>query len=275
MVIKNKVLVILAGGRSSRFGKIADAMPKFLLPFNNTNLLEKQINYAREAGIQKIIVSTLPKFVPIIKNYLRVKNIKIEILPNHYHAISSFSGLAQVIRKKRFKIPIIVSLSDIYFVDNPFFDIEDNSPQTCLYLSRPIFKTEIRCGGIAFLQNNVIKKLIAEPTPILLKKFCLRWNGLCTLSLDDQKILLEYVKNKTHDFPEEDFFNYLLSLKKIIRYKLSVDFINNNLPQDLFLSSLYDFAKNVDLSKNNKILILKVANIVRKNLHDTHYLQGK
>ena len=257
----DKALIILAGGESTRFGKIGDVVPKFLLPFNNTSLLQKQVHYAIEAGVRKIIISTLPEFASIIENFFPEQSAEVKIFSNPRHSISSFSGLAQVIREMEFKSAIAVSFSDIYFIRNPF--TADMPTQTSLYLSQPCVESELEQGGDAFLEDNFIEKILKKP--LSNNKQGLRWNGLWIISSQDQEVLIKYVEDKTADFPGEDFFNYLLTKRKKLLYRPGVDFINNNSQQDLFLSSLYDFAENFNSLEKDKIL--DVARIIRKNTY--------
>src|SRR3989344_5081767 len=94
-----KTLIILAGGKSTRLGAIGELIPKSLLPIYEISLLEKQIEEAFSAGIERVIISTHPIFESIITKLIKHKNYGVSIISNALHAYSSFAALAYVIRE--------------------------------------------------------------------------------------------------------------------------------------------------------------------------------
>lgn len=255
-----ETLVILAGGRSTRFGGIGTLIPKSLLPINNTTLLQRQISQSRFSGIDDIIVSTLPEFSSIMQKLL--SGVAVEVFANKHHKMSSFTALARVIHEKSFSNTIAVSLADIYFISNPFEEMKAQE-KTCLYLSNPFLEGELSLGGIGFVNGNKLERIVAEPLPN--NKRGLRWNGLCTLASSHQQVLLNYAKSSYREYPEEDFFAYLLEQEEKITYEKSVDFINNNSQRDLFLSGLYNLSESFSGSNKNKIS--DTAEMLRKHLY--------
>lgn len=255
-----KTLVVLAGGRSTRFGEIGAMIPKSLLPINDTTLLQRQVSQAHSSGIKEVIVSTRPEFSSTMQKLL--SDELAEVFANERHEISSFAALAHVIHEKKFKDTIVVSLADIYFVSNPFNGVKIQE-ETCLCLSEPHLEGELSGGGIGFVSGDELEKIIAEP--LLNNQRGLRWNGISTLIPVHQKMLLDYVENSDREFPEEDFFAYLLEKGEKVTYEKSVDFINNNSQRDLFLSGLYNLSESFSGSNKNKIL--STAEMLRKHLY--------
>ena len=70
--------IILAGGRGKRLKPITDYVPKPLVPIRNIPIIEWQIKYLKNFGIDEIIVCTGYK-QETIENYLNIKKIKIGI----------------------------------------------------------------------------------------------------------------------------------------------------------------------------------------------------
>ena len=254
-------LIILAGGKSTRLNSIGKLVPKSLLPIYETNLLERQIEGALAAGFKKIIVSTHPALKSKITKTIERKIPNVVIIPNALHAHSSFTALAYVIRKMRLSGAIFVSLADIYFLSNPFHDaIATKENRTCLFLAEPFHKNELMRGGIAFVEEEKITKIVAKPIPE--NKRGLRWSGLCSMSSEHQKSLFSYVNGKTDEFPPEDFFTYILNKGERVLWRKTTDFINNNTHKEMLLSSLYNLAEQS--TDSNSSQIIKTANIVRK-----------
>jgi len=70
--------VILAGGRGKRLRPITDYVPKPLVPIKNIPIIEWQIKYLKNFGIDEIIICTGYK-QETIENHLDVKKIGIKI----------------------------------------------------------------------------------------------------------------------------------------------------------------------------------------------------
>ncbi len=70
--------IILAGGRGKRLKPITDYVPKPLVPIKNTPIIEWQIKYLRNFGIDEIIICTGYKS-EMIEDYLKMKNLKTKI----------------------------------------------------------------------------------------------------------------------------------------------------------------------------------------------------
>jgi NDP-sugar pyrophosphorylase family protein len=65
--------IILAGGRGKRLRPITDYVPKPLVPLNNIPIIEWQIKYLKNFGINEIIICTGYK-AGMIQHFLSVKN---------------------------------------------------------------------------------------------------------------------------------------------------------------------------------------------------------
>jgi NDP-sugar pyrophosphorylase family protein len=142
-----KTLIILAGGKSTRFGAIGALIPKSLLPIYETSLLQKQIEEAFASGIKRVIVSTHPTFESIMTKLIKHKDRGVIIVSNTLHAHSSFAALAYVIREMHISESIFVSLADIYFLSDPFQNtIQITENKTCLFLAEPFHKNELMRG---------------------------------------------------------------------------------------------------------------------------------
>ncbi|MDO8471429.1 MAG: nucleotidyltransferase family protein [bacterium] len=251
-------LIILAGGKSTRFKDAGFTIPKFLLPIYNTHLLNRQIAQAKHADIKKIIISTHPDFFPQITN---LSGGVVEVVSNQHHDEGPFAALANVVHEKKIKKSFFCSLADIYFIDNPFVK-QNHTTETTLFFSKPVYKQELTLGGIGFVTGNKVEKIVKSPIPN--NEYGLRWNGLSIISFKHQDILAKYVNKNPGEFPPEDFFLHLLSLGETVRQQDSVDFVNNNTTDDLFLSELYNFSEN--LINPEKARVISLAKKFRKKL---------
>lgn len=70
--------IILAGGRGKRLRPITDYVPKSLVPLKNTPIIEWQIKYLKEYGVNEVIICTGYK-TKMIENYLGMKNLGVKI----------------------------------------------------------------------------------------------------------------------------------------------------------------------------------------------------
>jgi len=64
--------IILSGGRGNRLRPITDYAPKPLIPINNKPIIEWQIKYLKNFGINDIIISAGYKYDQI-ENFLKIK----------------------------------------------------------------------------------------------------------------------------------------------------------------------------------------------------------
>ena len=252
------ILVILAGGESTRFRDVGFITPKFLLPVYNTHLLNRQIEQARYAGVKRIIVSTHPDFF----SKIAILSSKIvDVVSNQHHDKGAFAALANIISGKKLKESIFCSLADIYFIDNPFVKL-GHITETTLFFAKPLYEQELAAGGIGFIDDGIVKKIVKPPIPN--NSHGLRWNGLNVINRKSQNILIGYIDKIHEEFPPEDFFSYLLSSGEMIKCQNSVDFVNNNTVNDLFLSGLYNFADSLISFEKNRVI--SIAEIFRKKL---------
>ena len=70
--------IILAGGRGKRLRPVTDYVPKPLVPIKNIPIIEWQIKYLKNFGVDEIIICTGYK-QEMIENYLNMKKIKMKI----------------------------------------------------------------------------------------------------------------------------------------------------------------------------------------------------
>jgi len=237
MNIPNICLILLAGGESSRMRSLTKDIPKVLLPVYDNSLLQQHINHAGEAGIKKIIVSTKPKWSKIFSSHLsrtKQKNT-VNVFSNPAHRHGSLPALLAV-AKTTDSDYILMSLTDIFFFNNPYTHFIHNSNGLCvLGVSKPFRNQELTGGGIVFIKNNKIQSI--KERPIRNNKKGWRWSGLALFS-DLDLFLRDHPKNS----PEGDFFEYWRSRGNTVCYRECSDFINVNTASDLLLASLYNFS---------------------------------
>lgn len=112
LVIMN--IVIVAGGLGTRFKELS-VFPKILLPTqNNDSLLFEQLSYMNTAESISIIINT--KFYSMLKNYVKVNNININVIESKVS-----NGSYNSINEVKDKLPqenVFFMWSDILFKQN-------------------------------------------------------------------------------------------------------------------------------------------------------------
>jgi dTDP-glucose pyrophosphorylase len=105
-------VVIMAGGLGSRLRPITNVLPKALLPFGNSTILESIIDYFNEYGLENFYISTnyKSKFIEFYFNDLDKKNYNIEIFKENFPL--GTAGSLKLLENK-IKNTFIVSNCDI------------------------------------------------------------------------------------------------------------------------------------------------------------------
>ena len=179
MVNNNITLIILAGGEGNRMRPLTDLTPKPILHVLDESLLIRQIKQAQTTGLKNIIVTTQKKYNKNIESELKIAKLKVTLIQNPKHKQGSLPALLYVLNKIGTD-KIIMSFSDLYFIDNPFLTFlkKIGTQKVCLMGVSNIFhKKDLSNGGLIFLDNNCnIVKIIEKP--LYMNNMGLRWNGL-------------------------------------------------------------------------------------------------
>lgn len=243
----NITLVILAGGNGSRMEKIGKIAPKPLLPALDEPLIIRHIRYAQEARIKNIIISTSPQYYSCFRETLSCWNTdkSVNLVKNQDHTIGPLPALLRIMQSLT-SFKILLSLADIFFLDNPYGKIS----QPCeLYPYRlgfsPVFnRNEFSLGGIIFTNPNQKSLARIVKKPIKENKDGKRWNGLAYFDVSQSKALHNFLNLYQMASPLEDFFEYLHQTENIsFRLYKCPDFINVNRPEDFLQASLYRYSE--------------------------------
>ena len=256
MVNNNITLIILAGGEGNRMRPLTDLTPKPILHVLDESLLIRQIKQAQTTGLKNIIVTTQKKYNKNIESELKIAKLKVTLIQNPKHKQGSLPALLYVLNKIGTD-KIIMSFSDLYFIDNPFLTFlkKIGTQKVCLMGVSNIFhKKDLSNGGLIFLDNNCnIVKIIEKP--LYMNNMGLRWNGLAYFSRSNKLYLKKFLDTNNLDSPEGDFFEYMRKLGIGFKGILCSDFININEPHDLIVASLYRIGEISNDS--NKVKIAK------------------
>lgn len=256
MVNNNITLIILAGGEGNRMRPLTDLTPKPILHVLDESLLIRQIKQAQATGLKNIVITTQKKYYKNIENELKTAKLKVALIQNPKHKLGSLPALLYVLNKIGTD-KIIMSFSDLYFIENPFLTFlkKISTQKVCLMGVSNIFhKKDLSNGGLIFLDNNSnVVKIIEKPLKINNKG--LRWNGLVFFDRRNKLYLKKFLDTNNLESPEGDFFEYMRKLGIGFKGILCSDFININEPQDLIVASLYRIGEaNND---SNKVKIAK------------------
>tara|TARA_B110001454_G_scaffold144378_1_gene134028 strand:+ start:686 stop:1354 length:669 start_codon:yes stop_codon:yes gene_type:complete len=168
--------IILAGGRGKRLKPITDYVPKPLVPINNIPIIEWQMKYLKNFGIDEVIVCSGYK-TKMIENYLSMKELGIKI---KYSIEKSPLGTGGAIKKagKMIKddnfvvingdIITNINLKKLVKLPNSIAAIELKTKYGILEIEnnkiinfrekKEISKTWMN-AGIYYLQKNILKEL--------------------------------------------------------------------------------------------------------------------
>lgn len=243
-------LIILAGGDGTRMRPASLITPKPLLSTYDEPLLIRQASQANEAGISEILISTNPKDCAQIKEALRLYGIKAKVLKNKKHTKGSLPALNFAIEKTSTP-KILMSFADIYFFNNPFPKFMSINKHS-LGISKAFDKRELSLGGIVFVEESVIQKIVEVPIKNNSKGY--RWNGLALFNEIDRGDLKDFLKENRLDSPEGNFFEYLRTKNKIDFSGIECsDFINVNRPDNLLVAAMYRLS---EVKKDKRLLTL-------------------
>jgi molybdopterin-guanine dinucleotide biosynthesis protein A len=119
--------VILAGGKSSRFGSLGRVLPKCLLPVpGGETLLTRLIGQLRQAGVPQVVVCCSPGGAPLIEPFLEryrvagaLSDEELTAVPCPKSALGPLPALAEAL--SRVAAPwYLLALADVVFAEGPF-----------------------------------------------------------------------------------------------------------------------------------------------------------
>ena len=168
--------IILAGGRGKRLKPITDYVPKPLVPINNIPIIEWQMKYLKNFGIDEVIVCSGYK-TKMIENYLAMKDlgikIKFSIEKSPLGTGGAIKKAGKMIKDDNFVVingDIItnINLKKLVKLPNSIAAIELKTKYGILEIEnnkiinfrekKEISKTWMN-AGIYYLQKNILKEL--------------------------------------------------------------------------------------------------------------------
>ena len=216
---------------------------KTLLPVYDSCLLVRQVSQALQARVFPIFVSTRHAFEKQIEHVLNAafgRLAEIKVISNRGHKTSVIHGLAATLEMADISTPILVSLGDMYFIDNPFLGIGAELSSNTVFVAKPFDMAELAKGGIVFTNGMNAVRLAAHAIPG--NSEGVRWSGLSLLSGGYCRSLADYLLSSSYEVPPEGYFNHLLETGHAIDTKQTTDFVNCNSHSDLMIAALYRLA---------------------------------
>ena len=164
-LIKKKVskkleIIIMAGGLGERLKPFTNIIPKPLLPYNGKTIIENVINYFKQQGYVRFIISLNYKDI-LIKSFFKElnANFKISFL-NERKPLGTAGVLSKLSNKnKRYLITNCDTLIDFDIDDLVLFH-EKNKFQLTLVVSTKINKIPY---GVCQISSNKLTKFIEKP----------------------------------------------------------------------------------------------------------------
>ena len=123
-------LIILAGGMGRRMGSVGTVVHKSAMSIFDQSTLQRNVQQAFLAGFKIIIISSHPSDANTLEKLFAEKKFKtnenyIEILSNQKHEEGVLSALLHILETFNFS-RLTLSLSDIFFIENPYFLLREN-----------------------------------------------------------------------------------------------------------------------------------------------------
>lgn len=142
--------IILAAGLGTRLREITVNTPKSLIKVNNQAILERNIEFMYEAGIERIIVVVgykKDRFKYLLDKY---KDFDFKLIFNEqYDSSNTVSSLSCV--KDYLNCETYITTADIYLKENPYIKYKNDN---CFYLLRPYSKFD-KADWIAKLSSDL------------------------------------------------------------------------------------------------------------------------
>lgn len=176
---RNVSAIILAGGLSSRVGKIGQIVPKCLLPVSrDETLLTRLINQLNEIKPEEIIISTSERQFEILSAAVRNidsrgHNAPPRVILNPLHVLGPGPALGYALQQTNAALTV-TCLSDIFFEHSPFRNIGNTENITLICSPLDSFS-----GGVVEHSKGVVSGLIysrAEFKPDPAKSYH-NWTG--------------------------------------------------------------------------------------------------
>jgi NDP-sugar pyrophosphorylase family protein len=168
--------IILAGGIGKRLKPITDYVPKPLVPINNIPIIEWQMKYLKNFGIDEVIVCSGYK-TKMIENYLSMKDLGIKIkfsieksplgtggaikkagkmIKDDNFVVINGDIITNINLKKLVKLPNSIAAIELK-TKYGILEIENNKIMN-FREKKEISKTWMN-AGIYYLQKNILKEL--------------------------------------------------------------------------------------------------------------------
>jgi NDP-sugar pyrophosphorylase family protein len=216
-----------------------------LLAFDQP-ILGRLLNQIREAGFQKIVISTGPAHLSqlseLVSNYvnevLAERWSSIQVINNSAHAegpLEAFAEVHRLIETPR----CLLCLGDMFYRDNPFdsLAVEVSRTDTCLGVADVVEPLELAQGGIVHCRGQEIVAVVERPQPA--RGGELRWSGLALFSRELLDVLPVFLLQAPTGSPVGNLFEFCRQRGYILRAVWGPDFVNINSPNHLLLAALY------------------------------------
>jgi NDP-sugar pyrophosphorylase family protein len=213
------VAIILAGGDSSRFGRLGDLLHKALLPVTaDQTLLSRNLDYLHESGITDVVISTSPKSFPVIESFVErytavaPVSFRPQVISNPLHEMGSLAALGHIVSGHPGS-KYVMSFADIFFGSNPYLPITSlvNDAENFVAGFPSPTASDWARGGLMRVRSGVCERMFLRPeecqhyTPQEMNT----WSGITVFSasvVDDLKDFL----HMNYSSIEEDFINFCL-----------------------------------------------------------------
>ena len=243
---------------------IGTLVHKSAMSIYDQSALQRNVYQAFLAGFKKIIISSHPSTANNLEklfneNFSKTNENYIEILSNQKHEEGVLTALLYILEIINFS-RVTLSLSDIFFIENPYFLLRENINTSINILAvTSLFNSEeLLTGGIVICNDIEIKSIKESPAK---NNLCgVKWTGAAVFDSNLRQNLKEFLLHNHPDSQIGDFFEYCRAEGVLFEARKAMDFININTPDDLFVASLY---RAIELNKDDYLLTNKLIQIIR------------
>ncbi len=199
------VAYILGAGLGTRMGPVGEKLPKLLWPVFEKSLLELQISYATECGVEKIYLNTHFQ-ADKIENYVKSKKLNVEIIFEE-ELLDIGGAVHNLARKLDYKGRILILNGDQFLMlsDQTMADFRSKSENYVASLLGLKVPAESQYNELVVKDDTLVS--IEKPSS---ERDYYTYSGVSIINLDMLKPTVGVSKyfDTVADYKNEDIFVY-------------------------------------------------------------------
>ena len=232
-MVKNNIVILLAGGYGTRLYPLTYFIPKIFLPFKKKNLLEHHLHSLKNLNISKIYINLLKKNYNYTSKITGNKSDRVKFV-YETKPWGSSRTIAKIMEKENFN-NLIILYSDTLFYKNQSHILNkliktSNNKSISISISRSSNQKYLISKGIVKIKKNKLISFTEKPKMIK-PKYSYFFSGIVVIPKIFRNKILKTLKNKEKKYEIIDFAEKIFTLKKFnikvcVSQKIPLDFGN-------------------------------------------------